>query len=139
MSSIQAPGPYCCFQLVITPGQQFAFELFSNLTEYPGIMVAYLPSISDLQTVGNFLIAALNNQNPSPIQLSEEDGQRTLSMSALGPAVTITMYEANIQTTLSVVFSTMAHYFILATAGNLSQIWSGGQAEDSAGIIRRDH
>ena len=133
MSAIQAPSPYCYFQLVVPPDQQFSFVLLSNLSGYPGTIVAYLPSISDLQMAGDFLVAAINKRNPNPIKLSAENGQRTLSMSASGPTVTITLYEANIQTTLSVEFSTVAHYFILANAASLALSWSGGRADDSAG------
>jgi len=103
----------------------------SNLNTLPGALVAYLPDQKDLQTVGNFLVAALNNTKPAPITLSQEvDGQRTLSMSVSGPTVTVTMFEANISTTLSVAFSTMYHYFILAELATSALSWSGGEAPE---------
>ena len=130
MSTIQAPNNYCSFTVYVAPDQQFAFELLSNMGTLPGTVVAYLPSTEELQTVGNFLVAALNYRNPSPISLSEENGQRTLSMSVSGSTtVTITLYEANISTTLSVAFSTVYHWIMLATAASTALSWSGGPAD----------
>jgi hypothetical protein len=91
-------------------------------------MVAYLPIPDELKTVGNFLVAALNNQKPQPIKLSQENGQRTLAMSASGSTVTITIFEANVSTTLSVAFSTQSHFFILGSAASQCISWSGGEA-----------
>jgi hypothetical protein len=129
MSTIQAPNNYCSFTVMVFPNQQFAFELVSNMGTVPGTIVAYLPSVEELQTVGQFLVAALNYRNPSPISLSQENSQRTLSMSASGSTVTITLYEGNISTTLSVAFSTVYHWIMLSTAASTALAWSGGQAD----------
>ena len=130
MATIQAPTDYCSFQLVVSPGEQFSFQLISNLSMYPGTSVAYLPVTEELQTVNVFLVAALNNQNPAPIALSQNvDGQRTLSMSVSGTTVVVTLYEANISTTLSVAYSLVAHWFILANVASLALAWSDGQAD----------
>ena len=135
MSTIQAPTNYCSFTVIVTSDQQFSFELVSNLGTVPGTIVAYLPSIEELRTVGQFLVAALNNQSPSPISLSEENGQRKLSMSVSGSTLTITLYEGNIATTLSVTFSTVYHWIMLSTAASTALGWSGGPADRLAAPV----
>ena len=129
MSTIQAPANYCSFTVSVDPGQQFSFDLVSTIGTYPGTTVSYLPNTGELKTVGYFLAAALNNQKPSPISLSQESGQRTLSMSVSGSTVTITLFEGNISTTLSVAFSTVYHWFMLSIAASTAIEWSGGHAD----------
>lgn len=129
MSAIQAPNYYCSFTVSVSSDQQFSFELVSNLSTLPGTVVAYLPSREELKTVGYFLVAALNKQSPSPISLSQENGQRKLSMSVSGSTLTITLFEGNISTTLSVAFSTVYHWMMLSAAASTAIDWSGGQAD----------
>jgi len=129
MATISAPNNYCLFTLDVAPGDNFSLTLVSNLNSLPGTLVAYIPSQQDLQTVGNFLVAALNGKNPQQVNLSQNvSGKRTLSLSTSAGTVTVTIYEENISTTLSVVFSMTYHYFILAVAANDSLIWSGSEA-----------
>lgn len=133
MTTIQAQEACCFFQLFVYPDQEFSFDLYAATNSIPGgVMAAYLPSRSDLLAVGNFLAAVFNNQSPSPIALSTEDGQRTLSMSASGSVVTITAYEANINTTLSVAFQKTFYGFMLTSVATLALIWAVHPAEDSA-------
>jgi hypothetical protein len=129
MSSVPAPNNYCLFRLVVPPDLNFSLDLVSNLSTTPGTLVSFLPGKPDLQIVGDFLVAALNNKNPIPVSLTQDvNGKRTLSMTASGSSVTITIFEANVSTTLSVTFSTVAHFFILATAASGALAWAGSAA-----------
>ena len=123
MATIQAPESYCCFQFIAYPNYQSSFALYCYVNNMQS-MAYYTPSASDMQAAGNFIIAALNHQKPGPINLSAEGGQRTLSMSATSSTITITLYEANISSKVSVGFPLSNYSQMLSNAATSAIDWA---------------